>query len=184
MNATTSTAAKAASVAESSWRSGDLTGVALLSYIWGARKVYCVDRLPLVSVSVFSAEGITQLVNLLSAARRERAADSFKMRGDIRSDFDSRCIEYVATRKGLTGFRKICDLVFSRVVLEKHVKDLPAIVSDMENAPKPGGKNVHKVDLKGHGLRCLNELDLLTRPTAPWTLMYREKGAVDRWRRD
>lgn len=162
---------------------GDIPGVALLFHAWGARKVYCVDRFPLVSMSGFNADVIAQLVDLVPAERRERAADCFRVWGDPRSGFDPRCIEYVVTRKGLSGFRETCDLVFSRAVLE-HVNDLPAIVSDMESALKPGGTTVHKVDLKSHGLHRSNELDFLTWPTALWNLMYSEKGTVNRWRLD
>ena len=52
----------------------------------------------------------------------------------------------------------------------------------MENALKNGGRAIHKVDLKSHGLHRSNLLDFLTWPSFMWQLMYSEKGAPNRWR--
>ena len=162
---------------------GDIPGVALFFYAWGAKKVYCVDRFSLISISTFNAEVIEEILNLLPLEQRQRAFECFNEFGKPHSGFNENCIKYIVNKKGLSGFTDEVDFIFSRAVLE-HVSDISATINDMENALKKGGITVNKVDLKSHGLHRGNILEFLTWPTFLWNLMYSEKGVPNRWRLD
>ncbi|MDD5579520.1 MAG: methyltransferase domain-containing protein [Methylobacter sp.] len=162
---------------------GDIPGVALLLYAWGAKKVYCVDRFSLISISRFNGEVIEAILNLLPLAQRQRASECFNDYGKPHSGFNENHIQYVVNKKGLSGFKDKVDFVFSRAVLE-HVNDISATIDDMGNALKQGGVTVNKVDLKSHGLHRGNILEFLTWPALLWNLMYSEKGTPNRWRLD
>jgi SAM-dependent methyltransferase len=162
---------------------GDIPGVALFFYAWGAKKVYCVDRFSLIAMSKFNAEVIEEILNLLPVDQKQRAFECFNEYGKPYSGFNENCIQYIVNKKGLSGFRDKVDFIFSRAVLE-HVNDISAIINDMENALKIGGVTVNKVDLKSHGLHRGNILEFLTWPVLLWNLMYSEKGSPNRWRLD
>ena len=162
---------------------GDIPGVALLFYAWGAKKVYCVDRFSLISISKFNVEVIEEILNLLPVEQKQRAFECFNEYGKPYSGFNENCIQYVVNKKGLSGFRDKVDFVFSRAVLE-HVNDISATIDDMGKALKKGGVTLNKVDLKSHGLHRGNILEFLTWPPLLWNLMYSEKGTPNRWRLD
>jgi len=157
---------------------GDLPGVALLMYAYGAEKVYCVDRFPLVALSEKNQRALAAMLAALPADARARAMAAF--RG---SALDSNAVEYLVRADGLSGIDATIDLVFSRAVLE-HVNDLDATFRDMANALRPGGRALHQVDLKSHGLHKANRLDFLTWRDSVWDLMYSGKGFPNRHRVD
>ena len=162
---------------------GDIPGVALFFYAWGAQKIYCVDRFSLISISKFNVDVIEEILNLLPEEQKQRTSECFNEYGKPNSGFNENCIQYVVNRKGLSGLGDKFDFVFSRAVLE-HVNDISSIIDDMENALKKGGVTVNKVDLKSHGLHRGNILEFLTWPALLWNLMYSEKGTPNRWRLD
>jgi hypothetical protein len=162
---------------------GDIPGVALFFYAWGAKKVYCVVRFSLITISKFNGEVIEEILNLLPIEQKQRASECFNEYGKPHSGFNENCIQYVVNKKGLSGFIDKADFVFSRAVLE-HVNDISATIDDMGNALKKGGVTVNKVDLKSHGLHRGNILEFLTWPALLWNLMYSEKGTPNRWRLD
>jgi hypothetical protein len=160
---------------------GDIPGVALFFYAWGAKKIYCVDRFALLAMTPFNVEVITEIVNCLPVAQQQRVSGCFNEYGKPESGFNENCIQYVVNNKGLSGFNEQVDFVFSRAVLE-HVNSLSETINDMQNALKKGGVTVNKVDLKSHGLHRGNLLEFLTWPSLLWQLMYSEKGTPNRWR--
>lgn len=162
---------------------GDLPGVALLMLAHGARRVICVDRFPLVSLSAFATAALRALFSKLEPAAAERARAALRYPKDVTQGFHPERLDYLVTRDGLCGLRGEADIVFSRAVLE-HVNDLPATFADMAVALKPGGVAVHLVDLKSHGLHQSTPLDFLTWPTWLWNLMYSAKGVPNRLRVD
>jgi hypothetical protein len=162
---------------------GDLPGVALLMYAYGADKVYCVDRFPLLNWSRKNVAVMQGLIDHLPAEFRQRARDAFCRSGDPTSGLKPDCIEYLVRSSGLSGLRNEVVLVYSRAVLE-HVDDLFATFTDMDNALTSGGIAIHKVDLRSHGLHQRNPLDFLTWPQALWRLMFSHKGVPNRWRVD
>jgi len=160
---------------------GDMLGLALLMVAWGAEKVICVDRFPLVHYSPINILALKEVIRPLEGEALKRAQASFNREpvSGLRKD----SIEYVVSSKGLGGFVSQVDIIFSRAVLE-HVNDLSRTFIDMQLALKPGGLMIHKVDLGGHGLEGQNCLDFLTWPESWWNLMYSQKGAPNRCRVD
>lgn len=162
---------------------GDIPGVALLLVAYGARKVYCVDRFPLVSIASKNISVIHELANMLSASERQRFDQCFKNPQAPEVGFNIPCIEYLVRPSGVSGLQDEVDIALSRAVLE-HVNDLDATFEDMLQAMKPGAISVHQVDLRSHGLHVSNPLDFLAPPTWLWQLMHSHKGVPNRWRAD
>lgn len=162
---------------------GDIPGVALLLVAYGARKVYCVDRFPLVSISSKNLDVIHQLANMLSEPERQRFDQCFKNPKAPEEGFNPERIEYLVRPNGMSGMQNEVDIVLSRAVLE-HVNDLDATFEDMLQAMKPDAISVHQVDLRSHGLHMSNPLDFLSPPNWLWQLMHSHKGVPNRWRAD
>ena len=162
---------------------GDIPGVALLLVAHGARKVYCVDRFPLVSIASKNLGVIHQLAGMLGATERRRFDQCFKNPQAPEEGFNPDHIEYLVRPNGLSGLQGEVDIVLSRAVLE-HVNDLDATFDDMVRAMKPGALAVHQVDLRSHGLHVANPLDFLSPPNWLWQLMHSHKGVPNRWRAD
>jgi len=162
---------------------GDFPGVAILMYAWGAEKIYCVDRFPMMVFSEKNIAALRRLLDALPPEQKHRANHCFVSVGSPESGLRQDCIEYVVNGKGLSGLRNAAHLIYSRAVLE-HVNDLEASVDDMKAALREGGTMIHKVDLKSHGLHKTNRLDFLTWSDIAWRLMYSAKGVPNRLRVD
>jgi hypothetical protein len=162
---------------------GDLPGVAALMVARGARKVYCVDRFPLVKLSDKNVGVLVQLIEAARGTERDRLIACLADKEDPRAGFRSDRIEYLVRPSGLSGLQGAVDLVFSRAVLE-HVNDLDATFADMIAAMRPGADAIHLVDLRSHGLHKSTPLDFLQWSPSLWSLMYSEKGVPNRWRID
>lgn len=162
---------------------GDIPGVALLLVALGARKVYCVDRFPLVKIASKNLNVIRQLAATLSEQERARLDQCFANPNAPEEGFNPDRIEYLVRPNGLSGLQHEADLVLSRAVLE-HVNDLEATFHDMKQALKQGALAVHQVDLRSHGLHVSNPLDFLLPPPWLWQLMHSHKGVPNRWRAD
>jgi SAM-dependent methyltransferase len=162
---------------------GDTLGVALLMYAYGAKRVDCVDRFALSSLSESNIEVYTYILNSLDPIRRKRANDAFREKGCPESGWNPSAVTYSVTRNGCAGGGREYDLIISRAVLE-HVNDLEETIIDIKRSLKPGGISIHQVDLKSHGLDRYTPFDFLTWPTLIYGLMYSRKGFPNRWRVD
>lgn len=162
---------------------GDVLGVALLLYAYGAEKVDCVDRFPLRVDSETNAAVYRELIDRLDGARRARAESAFVVSGDVASGLRPEAVSYSVTEQGLSGASAEYDLVLSRAVLE-HVSDLGATFRDVACALKPKGLSLHQVDLRSHGLDRHVPFDFLTWPTGVYRMMHGSKGFPNRWRVD
>jgi len=162
---------------------GDLPGVAALLIGRGARKVYCVDRFPLVNLSDKNASVMVDLIAGETEPARSRISACLRDPAQPGSGFDPKQIEYLVRPSGLSGLEGAVDLVISRAVLE-HVNDLEATFKDMVLAMRPGALAIHQVDLRSHGLHVDNPLDFLTWSMRLWDWMYSDKGVPNRWRID
>lgn len=162
---------------------GDLPGVALLMLARGARKVWCVDRFPLVNLSPKNAWAVSELLQAASEAERQRMRACLANPADPSAGLDPARIEYLVRPSGLSGLRAEADFVYSRAVLE-HVDDLGATFADMAQALRPGACAIHQVDLRSHGLHKVNPLDFLAWSPQLWHRMYSRKGVPNRWRVD
>jgi len=160
---------------------GDILGIAILFYAYGAKIVHCVDRFPLSNMSSKNIDVYTCLLNSLNSVQRKRVETSFKEIGDIRSGFNDNCIKYEVTKNGLSGVSNKYDLIISRAVLE-HVNNLEETMLDIKLGMKSDGISLHQVDLKSHGLDRYIDYDFLTWPTYIYKLMYNHKGFPNRWR--
>ncbi len=162
---------------------GNILGVALLFYAYGATSVHCVDRFPLVKISKKSVAVYTHLLDSLGKKERERAGNAFKEKGNPASGFNESAINYQMTKNGLSGALNKYDLIISRAVLE-HVNLLDETFLDIKHSMKKGGISLHKVDLKSHGLDRYTDFDFLTWPKTLYKLMFSHKGYPNRWRVD
>lgn len=162
---------------------GDLPGVAALLIGRGARKVYCVDRFPLVSLSEKNSRVVADLIAGEDEPARSRVAACLRNPSQPRAGFEPAHIEYLVRPSGLSQLEHAVDFVISRAVLE-HVNDLDATFQDMVRAMRPGALAIHQVDLRSHGLHVDNPLDFLTWSTWLWDWMYSDKGVPNRWRVD
>lgn len=162
---------------------GDVLGVALLFFAYGASRVDCVDRFPLENLSVRNERVYRCLIDRLDGSARARAEGAFREHGNPRSGFRPEAIEYGVTRSGLRGRPETYDLSISRAVLE-HVNDLDATFGDITSGLKPGGASLHLVDLKSHGLDRRRRFDFLEWSDWAYRVMYGAKGVPNRWRVD
>jgi hypothetical protein len=162
---------------------GDLPGVAALLVSLGAKKVYCVDRFPMIAMSQKNLLVMEDLIASCSDEQKERLLSSLQDRKRPALGFSPEKIEYVVRPHGLSGLVDQVDLVLSRAVLE-HVDDLVATFGDMLRAMRNGARALHLVDLKSHGLHRSNRLDSLECPAWLWNVMFSRKGVPNRWRID
>jgi len=160
---------------------GDFPGVAILLVAFGAKKVYCVDRFPLINLSDKNRLVYQELLKLLGEDAQIALSDLFVDQRFPRTVLDSAKIEYVVRPNGFSDLHAQADLVFSRAVLE-HVNDLAGTFNDMVQAMRPGSCAAHLVDLRSHGLHRRNPLDFLELSPLIWSLMYSHKGVPNRWR--
>lgn len=160
---------------------GDILGVAILFYAYGAQNVHCVDRFPLAKLTEKNIQVYLCLCDQLQGARRKRAESVFKTHGVPESGFNQNMISYSVTKNGLSRRDRQYDMIVSRAVLE-HVNDLKETFVDIKKSLKPEGVSIHKVDLKSHGLDRYTEFDFLTWPKSIYWLMYGFKGFPNRWR--
>jgi SAM-dependent methyltransferase len=162
---------------------GDFPGVAVLMLALGARKVWCVDRFPMVRMSEKNVGVWRALVDRMDDAQGKRAVALLRDPERPVEGFKTEAIEYLVRPHGFSGLSAQADLALSRAVLE-HVDDLPGTFQDMVRALRPGGLAWHLVDLKSHGLHRRNPLDFLAWPAWLWQAMYSHKGVPNRWRID
>ncbi len=162
---------------------GDFPGVALLLLAHGARKVYCVDRFPMIRLSPKNLDVWRAMLDGMGDNQRRRALALLRDPDLPAKGLRPGTIEYLVRPYGFSGLSGEADLVISRAVLE-HVDDLPGTFADMLEALRPGGQAWHLVDLKSHGLHRTNPLDFLAWPAWLWKAMYSHKGVPNRWRLD
>lgn len=162
---------------------GDILGVALLMYAYGAERVDCVDKFLLSRLSNKNISVYNKILNSLDNNKRARAEGAFKENGNPASGLNPGVINYKITKNGLSDTSCEYDLIISRAVLE-HVNSLEETVFDIARSMKPDGISIHQVDLKSHGLDRCADFDFLTWPTSIYRLMYSHKGFPNRWRVD
>ncbi len=142
---------------------GDILGVALLFYAYGAKEIHCVDRFSLSKLSEKNMGVYRKLLERLKDKQRERAETAFNIKGKPESGLNEKCIYYQVTEDGLAGVSQRYDFIISRAVLE-HVNDLEKTMLDIKHSLKLNGTSLHQVDLKSHGLDRDDEFDFLTWP--------------------
>jgi len=162
---------------------GNILGIALLFYAYGAEQVHCADRFSFGLLVKENLEVYEVMINSLKGNEKKRACSAFNTYGEPQSGFDPQKIRYVVTKNGLIGEKSKYDLIMSRAVLE-HVNDLEKTFLDLSRALKKGGVSVHQVDLRSHNLDRYKEFDFLTVSPLVYRLMFSHKGYPNRWRTD
>ena len=153
---------------------GDNFGVACLLRAGGAREVHAIDRYR----------------PKRDAARQRAVYRALVARHGLDRLFDGEPAE-----ETLTGLRYHCgraaetffrdagirfDAVLSRAVME-HLYDPLSALDDMYGALNPGGRLVHRIDLRDHGMFAGHHpLTLLTIPEALYRRMTRGAGRPNR----
>jgi len=162
---------------------GNILGVALLFYAYGAERVHCVDRFSFDVSSKKNLNVYQAIIGSLKGNENKRACSAFNAYGEPLSGFDPEKIKYIVTKNGLIGDENRYDLIVSRAVLE-HVNDLEKTFLDFSRALKKGGMSIHQVDLRSHNLDRYAEFDFLTVSPLVYRLMFSHKGYPNRWRTD
>ncbi|MBC7482414.1 MAG: methyltransferase domain-containing protein [Rhizobacter sp.] len=162
---------------------GDVLGVALILYAYGAESVRCVDRFPLERTTERNLAVYERILTRLSGEALQRAGSAFRTSLKPESGFRPECVSYSVTPDGLARGEHAYDLIISRAVLE-HVNCLEKTIGDVRASLKPDGVSVHNVDLKSHNLDRIQPFDFLAWPEWAYRLMYSHKGFPNRHRID
>jgi SAM-dependent methyltransferase len=165
---------------------GNNFAVAILLLASGARSVVCIDRFRS-RPNPAQVEAVYRLLHeRLTETERERCRDVFDGRmprtsqdSHSRLVYLSDCgIEGAEGRVGVEGF----DLILSMAVLE-HVASVEAAISSMERLLRPGGRMIHRVDLRSHEEdEESHPLEFLTYSPFIWRLMTSHTGESNRQR--
>jgi SAM-dependent methyltransferase len=166
--------------------SGDSYGVALKFIQHGARRVVCTDRF----VSQRSISGETQVYRQLfesagSEAERARISQAVRFTDDGFAIDESRIQTLQAPAEELDrhlGGEQL-DLVLSRATLE-HVYDLDSVFRSISGLLRPGGRSVHEVDFRNHGLFAVHgPVYFLRFPHGLWQLASSHSSLPNRRRK-
>jgi methyltransferase family protein len=165
---------------------GDNFAVALQFLIHGAKKVVCVDRF----FSKRDEEKNHKVYELLREPLKGREAELFDQAVTLQSDgiprFNPEKFAYVYG-KGIEEASSALpddsfDLIVSRAVLE-HVYDIDAALESMTGMMKNGCYQIHKIDLRDHGMFSgsgMHPLTFLTIPAFLWKRMTFYTGGLNR----
>lgn len=162
---------------------GNTVTVAFLFLAYGAKRVFCFDRFPLVQDMQKNKLIAIRLLEILPDTQRECLSKiiSFNAKGTIQ--WDSTHLYYLHNKRKLIAIQdETVDLVVSNAVLE-HVSDLEELFREMARTMKPGAVMVHAADLGPHQLDIRTPLDFLTIPEWLWKIMTSHRGAPNRARK-
>jgi len=159
---------------------GDNAGVALLMRAAGCDQIDLIDRF----LSRYDAQ---QQARICDSLARRYDLDSLRMG----ASWDCRSLSGITWRNGESSEKyfsecarqnpQTYDLIVSRAVLE-HLQDPLACIRNMVECLKPGGRMLHKIDLRDHGMfsPVHDELAWLEIPSVMWKLMTSQSGHPNR----
>lgn len=163
---------------------GDSLGVALRFLATGAKEVVCLDRF-------FSERNGDQQLAIYRALRERLSPperDIYDAAVDLRAGtaFDPSRLRYVYGI-GIERAREVIekgsiDAIVSRAVLE-HVYDPDASFASMDALLAPGGRMIHKIDLRDHGMFSdggFHPLTFLTVSDRIYDRLVRDSGKPNR----
>lgn len=152
---------------------GDFLGVPLILFMLGAKRIYCIDRFPLIDEGKYSNLYKRLMHRYLGDANCTRSWDKIINKNII----------YLSGKDGVWSLTEKADLIISRAVLE-HCNDLEKTLSNMHENLKTNGIMIHRIDLTSHGTHIKVPLDFLCYSNITWRLMTSQKGWPNRWRRN
>jgi len=163
---------------------GESLGVALRFAGAGASQVVAVDKFVLLQRSAFHQTLYRTLSSALDEASRERIAAAVNLRDDVA--LDARRMSYVYG-KGIDEAvaeypAESFDAIVSNAVLEE-VYDLDRTFEALDRVLKPGGRQVHVIDLRDYGMfskHGFHPLEFLTVPDSVYRYMVESVGQPNR----
>jgi SAM-dependent methyltransferase len=163
---------------------GEHFGVAILFLAHGAAKVTCVDRFP----SLLPNSEQAQVYKQLKGQLQDKGIDTSGFLSFTDNDYviPASRLQYIAhTPLEMLGAKLpdvSVDIIISRAVLE-HIFDMDAGFASMDKLLKAGGKLIHEVDFRDHGIFStynLHPLTLLTVSDSMWRKVTSNLGAPNR----
>jgi SAM-dependent methyltransferase len=168
---------------------GDNLGVALKFCALGAKKIICLDR--------FHCEGDTEqqreiykaLLAAMESQQRNKALQAISGQNH-KFTFNPQKLEYICgtgieNAEGLLAPQTV-DIVISRAVLQ-YVEGPDKAFAAMDHLLKKGGRLIHKIDLRDHGMfteRGLSPMEFLTVPDLLWKWISPHASKTNRCRVD
>ena len=163
---------------------GETLGVALRFLGAGARQVVAVDKFVPLQTSSFHLRLYRALVSTLSADERRNVSGAVSLDDTVR--FDPKRITYIGgegvERAGASFEPGSFDLIVSNAVLEE-VYDLDGLLGTLDRLLRPGGRQVHVIDLRDYGMfskHGFHPLEFLTVPDTVYRYMVEASGQPNR----
>jgi SAM-dependent methyltransferase len=159
---------------------GDNAGVALLMRLDGCEHVDLIDRF----LTRSDAEQQSKIYQSLADCHEItpfRTTENWGNRTFSEIDWQVGEASEVYFQKRAQNSGAVYDFIVSRAVLE-HLYDPLAALKEMVACLKPGGKILHKIDFRDHGMFSDNhpELTFLEIPSSLYRLMVRNAGRPNR----
>jgi hypothetical protein len=167
---------------------GETLGVALRFSALGASLVTAIDKFVPLQTSTFHQHLYKQLIGSMSPAEQQRVADAVSLSDGV--TFNPKRIQYIygegVEDAGLRLPQNSYDAIVSNAVLEE-VYDLDRMFDVLDGLLKPGGRQVHVVDLRDYGMftkHGFHPLEFLTIPDGVYRYMVESTGQPNRRRVD
>jgi SAM-dependent methyltransferase len=163
---------------------GETLGVALRFIGLGARQVVAVDKFVPLETSSFHQRLYTSLARQLSPAEQQNIKDAVSLEDGVRFNPDrlhyvyGEGMEDVGARWPAQSF----DIVVSGAVLEE-VYDTDRMLETLDHLLKPGGRQIHVIDLRDYGMFSkygFHPLEFLTIPDGVYRYMVEASGQPNR----
>lgn len=163
---------------------GDNLGVPLLFLAHGAAQVTCIERFDVVRNPREERLLYRRLREQLAGPERERFDAALELSGNgYRLTTDRIEIRHNMPVEDLArAANESFDYILSKAVLE-HVADVPAAFAAMDALLVPGGRMIHHVDLRDHGIFTRGgfpPLEFLTVSPGLWRAMMSRSGKPNR----
>jgi SAM-dependent methyltransferase len=163
---------------------GETLGVALRFVGMGARQVVAVDKFVPLQTSSFHQRLYRALADRLPAQERERVLDAVALDNGVR--FNENRLKFIGGQGVEEATPAIAsggfDLVVSNAVLEE-VYDLDHLLATFDSLLKPGGRQIHNIDLRDYGMfskHGFHPLEFLTLPDTVYRYMVEASGQPNR----
>ena len=163
---------------------GETLGVALRFLGSGAREVVAVDKFVPLQTSPFHQRLYKQLMDQLTPDERQNIADAVSVDHGVR--FNPRRVTYIygqgMEEAGQSLAAQPFDLIVSNAVLEE-VYDVDRMLETLDGVLKPGGRQVHMIDMRDYGMfskHGFHPLEFLTIPDGIYRYMVEASGQPNR----
>ena len=131
---------------------GETIGVALRLIADGAAHVTTVDKFVPLNRSEFHRELYRSMLLESDEVARRDIADAIELRDDIRLNPRRLSYEHKSIEKAAAELAPASvDVIVSNAVLEE-IYDLDATLASLDRVLKPGGRQVHVIDLRDYGM--------------------------------